>query len=110
MSRVRKTRMTQITSDPCHPRKSVTEKLQKNSEYSSRLGEPVPALVTWFVVEPLTIALRVVVAEAAGGWWWGCPPEGEGLRRAGGRSSERVSVAFASGDGDRNSGVCEIVH
>src|SRR6185369_14716740 len=41
-------------------------KLQKNSEYSSRLGEPVPALVTWFVVEPLTIALRVVAAEAPG--------------------------------------------
>ena len=58
--------MTQIKSDPCHPRKFVASKLQKNSEYSSRLGEPVPALVTWFVVEPLTIALRVVVAEAPG--------------------------------------------
>src|ERR1051325_7757061 len=66
MSRVRKTRMTQITSDPCHPRKSATEKLQKNSEYSRRLGEPLPALVTWVVVEPFTIALRVVDAEAPG--------------------------------------------
>src|ERR1044071_2171679 len=58
--------MTQIKSDPCHPRKFVASKLQKNSEYSSRLGEPVPALVTTFVVAPLTIALRVVVAEAPG--------------------------------------------
>jgi hypothetical protein len=58
--------MTQIKSDPCHPRKFVAVKLQKNSEYSSRLGEPLPALVTWFIVEPLTIALRVVDAEAPG--------------------------------------------
>jgi hypothetical protein len=41
-------------------------KLQKNSEYSSRLGEPEPALVTTPVVDPLTIALRVVDAEAPG--------------------------------------------
>ena len=30
------------------------------------MSEPEPALVTWLVVEPLTIALRVVVAEAPG--------------------------------------------
>src|ERR1044071_637766 len=58
--------MTQIKSDPCHPRKFVASKLQKNSEYSSRLGEPVPGFVTTLAVEPLTIALRVVVAEAPG--------------------------------------------
>ena len=61
-----KTRMTQIRADPCHPRQSINNSTQKNSEYNRRFGEPVPALVTTFVVELLTIALRIVVAEADG--------------------------------------------
>ena len=39
---------------------------QKNSEYSSLFGEPVPTLVIRLVVELLTIALRMVVDEALG--------------------------------------------
>ena len=37
-----------------------------NSEKSSRLGEPVPALVTWFRVEPLMMAAVTVAGEAVG--------------------------------------------
>lgn len=39
---------------------------QKNNEYSSRFGEPVPALVTTFVVALFTIAFRTVADEALG--------------------------------------------
>ena len=37
-----------------------------NSENSSRLGEPVPALLTWFRVELLTMAAVTVAGEALG--------------------------------------------
>jgi len=37
-----------------------------NNEKSSRFGEPVPALVTWFSVEPLTMAAVTVAGEAVG--------------------------------------------
>ena len=60
----RSTRMTQSRSASSA---FVRDKeLQKNSEYSSRLGEPEPAFVTWFVVALLTIALRTVADEAPG--------------------------------------------
>src|SRR6185295_12847108 len=37
-----------------------------NSEKSSRFGEPVPALLTWFGVELLTMAAVTVAGEALG--------------------------------------------
>src|ERR1044072_5626779 len=58
--------MPRIRTDPRHPRQCPAKLNQKNSEYSRRFGEPVPALVTTFVVAPLTIALRTVLAEAPG--------------------------------------------
>jgi hypothetical protein len=58
--------MTRIKPDPRHPRQWTLKLNQKNSEYSSRFGEPVPALVTTFVVALLTIAFRTVVDEALG--------------------------------------------
>src|SRR5689334_4548635 len=37
-----------------------------NNEKSKRFGEPVPGLVTWFKVEPLTIAAVTVAGDAVG--------------------------------------------
>src|ERR1041385_248768 len=37
-----------------------------NSEKSSRFGEPVPALLTWFRVEPLMMAAVTVAGDAVG--------------------------------------------
>ena len=61
-----KTRMTQIRTDPRHPRQSATKADQKNNEYSSRFGEPVPTPLRTLVVALLTIALRTVDDEAPG--------------------------------------------